>query len=242
MAIVTVGDTKFTFSPKKKPLLWDGYSLGMTIAVHNEFISYENSKHRCDFEEVEQFYFTLRRLIAGGYRSEPCFRIEGANMSVAIGLGVLNPENCSRERLRTANYTVTISLAFVSNLKNEPNGAYTIVLHREEIKSLADGLQADLAEYANARSKRHGKYLLAGVSPQGYKGCNYWYFDPMGKTKPNTFVWVKMGKNKTLQLVYVDCVRKFNEYDTPHSVNGNKLVLKQATQEDIVKAQEIWRD
>ena len=243
MASVTVRGTTFSFSPKKKPLLWDGYFLNVSISVENEFIHYKNTKNRCAFDEVERLYFSLHRLIAGGYRTEPCFRIEGAYMSIAIDPGVENAEHCSREQLRSADYTVTISMVMHSpKAETSMGGAYTIVLHREDIIAFANGLQEDLAEYEVALSKRHGKYLFVGVSPQGYKGCNYWYFDPTNKTELHTFVWVKMGNHKTLQLVYVDSVRRYNGYNTPCDPNGPKRVLKQATEEEILQAKEIWKE
>ncbi|MBR2023692.1 MAG: hypothetical protein IJ996_04160 [Clostridia bacterium] len=243
MASVTVRGTTFSFFPQKKPLLWEGNFLNMKISVENEFIHYENVKNRCSFEEVEWLCISLHRLIAGGCRTARYFRIEGAHMSVAIDPGIKNAENCSRELLRAADYTVTISMVMYSqNAEKLMDGGYTLVLNREDIIAFASGLRADLAEYENSLSKRHGKYLFVGVSPQGYKGCMYWYFDPTNKTKPNTFVWVRMGNHKTLQLVYVDSVRRYNDYNTPCDVNGPKRVLKQATAEDVLQAKEIWKE
>ena len=84
--------------------------------------------------------------------------------------------------------------------------------------------------------------MFVGVTPQGYKGCNYWYLDPEKKTEPNTFVWVKMGRAQTLQLVYVDNVRYFNDEDAPYSVDAVKRIERQATPADIQQAKNIWKE
>ena len=85
------------------------------------------------------------------------------------------------------------------------------------------------------------KVLYVGVSPKPLYGCNYWYVDETGLTKPKTFVWVKMGRHDTEQTVYVDSVRWCTINDAPYPFNKAKRVLRQATKDEENQAREEWR-
>ena len=242
MAEITVEGTTFALTLEKKPLLWDGYSAVLRIAVKNEFINYEN-KCRCSLEDVELIYFVLRRLVAGGYRKHVLMRLEGANLALDVDPHVDEGMELTREYLRAQPYTATFSLLLYSHaVANTLGGVFTFILNRDHVTPFADELQKELEPYQETISKRNGKYMFVGVSPQGYKGCNYWYFDPTKMTKPNTFVWVKMGRSKLEQLVYVDCVRYFRVEEVPYDIDRCSRVLKQATPQDIVEAKKIWKD
>ena len=84
------------------------------------------------------------------------------------------------------------------------------------------------------------KILYVGVSPKPYYGYNYWYVDLTGKTQPKTFVWVKMGRRDTEQLVYVDSVKWCDRDKVPYPLEKVKHVLAQATLEQSDKAKKDW--
>jgi len=86
------------------------------------------------------------------------------------------------------------------------------------------------------------KILYVGVSPKPYFGCNYWYVDESGLTKPKTFVWVKMGRHDTLQMVYVDSVKWCKLEKVPYDYNRAKRIIRQATNEEMEIARKEWKD
>lgn len=85
-----------------------------------------------------------------------------------------------------------------------------------------------------------GKVLYVGVSPKPYYGCNYWYVDELGKTKPKTYVWVKMGRHDTEQIVYVDSVRWCNIDKAPYPYDKAKRILRQTTKDEAFSAKNSW--
>ena len=84
-------------------------------------------------------------------------------------------------------------------------------------------------------------YLFVGVSPRGYRGCNYWYIDEEKQTLAGNYVWVAMGRHDTEQVVYVDSVRLCDKNTAPYPVDKARRVLRQATEADVAAAKEIWK-
>ena len=84
--------------------------------------------------------------------------------------------------------------------------------------------------------------LYVGVSPKPYYGCNYWYVDESGLTKPKTYVWVKMGRHDTEQIVYVDSVKLCTIDKVPYPFDKAKRVLRQTTPTEAVAAKAEWDD
>ena len=80
-----------------------------------------------------------------------------------------------------------------------------------------------------------GKHVFVGVSPRGYTGCNYWYLDPSDSIVAGDYVWVRMGRHNTEQVVYVDSVRRFDEQTAPYDPSAVKQVLRKATEKEIKK-------
>lgn len=243
MATVILRGTTFTFSVQEKPKRWDGYTLSVKISVKNEFIDYASERF-CNYEDVEEMLFASFRLLAGGYRKEYTLRLDGVNAVLNF-----NPDieegvtELTRTYLRSRDCKLMFNMLFYSNKeKNTIGGVYSVIIPRNALKLFAETLQTELRPYTDEQNKRRGKYMFVGVSPQGYKGCNYWYLDPEKKTKPNTFVWVKMGRGNALQLVYVDNVRRFDEVSAPYDVTLVKRIVGQATQEDIAEAKKIWKE
>ena len=88
--------------------------------------------------------------------------------------------------------------------------------------------------------EKQEEYLFVGVSPQGRYGFNYWYIDETKKTKARSFVWVKMGRHDTEQIVYVDSVRYCNEENAPYPIDRAKRVLRQTTEQEASEAASLW--
>ena len=84
------------------------------------------------------------------------------------------------------------------------------------------------------------KILFVGVSPKPYYGCNYWYVDESGLTKPKTYVWVKMGRHNTEQIVYVDSIKWCDKSKTPYPIDRAKRILRQTTMEEVANAKSNW--
>ena len=80
-----------------------------------------------------------------------------------------------------------------------------------------------------------GQYHFVGVSPRGYRGCNYWYLDPSGTVEKGDYVWVCMGRHNREQIVYVDSVKDFEERTAPYNPKIVKQVLRKATKREIKK-------
>ena len=68
---------------------------------------------------------------------------------------------------------------------------------------------------------------------RGYKGCNYWYLDPSKKVKAGDYVWARMGKHNTEQIVYVDSVRYCTEDTAPYDPLRVRKILRKATIEEL---------
>ncbi len=243
MATINLQDTIFTFTVQNKPKRWDGYGLYVRIAVENEFVHYQ-SEHHCSFEDVENILFCMRRLLAGGYRKEISVRLEEMNAILHFEPNIpQNPPELTRTFLRSCESKLIWNLLFYSNSKqNTLGGVYTLFFSKIEVATFADVLQFELQAYVDERNARRGEYMFVGVSPQGYKGCNYWYLDTKKQTKTHSYVWVKMGKSSTLQLVYVDNVRYFSMAEAPYDVSSLKQVEGQASEEDLIQAQKIWKE
>ena len=119
------------------------------------------------------------------------------------------------------------------------SGVYTLLLHREEIKSFLQGFESELNAHYRVNDPKKGKYLFAGVSPLGYHGCKYWYLDPSKSCKTGEYVWVRMGRHDREQMVYVDCVRWFAEDEEPYPHDLAKKVLRQTTEEEAKTAEDF---
>ena len=70
-----------------------------------------------------------------------------------------------------------------SKTKEFLGGVYSLLLHRGDIEKFAKEMREEYDKIFVKRVHGIGKYQFAGVSPLGYKGCNYWYWDASGETK-----------------------------------------------------------
>ena len=112
-------------------------------------------------------------------------------------------------------------------------GVYSFLFHREDIEYFSSKLREEFDEAFAHLIPGRGKHLFVGVSPRGYTGCNYWYLDPTGKVQAGDYVWVRMGRRDTEQIVYVDSVRRFQDDYAPYDPAKVKQVIRKATKEEL---------
>lgn len=230
--------TKFTFSvlPYR---LGEEYWARTSISIQNEFIFYEDVGEYISNEELETLITALSRLLAGGYEREYTVAFETAGLAIDLYAHTKNGAPVSREMRRKNDCVMAVRLLLRSKEKKQfLGGVHTLLFHRKEIENFLAALQAEYQENAFQRRHGTGKYLFVGVSPLGYRGCNYRYFDPSGKAKTGDYVWVRMGRHNTEQIVFVDSARYYDDEDAPYNPQTVKRVLRMATAEEI---QEIER-
>lgn len=210
----------------------NGYFVKTRIEVKNEFVSYQYEGKNISREDMENWIFAMFRFLAGGYGKEYSISFENAGMAVDFYPYTKNGEEVSREERRKNDGTMAIRL-LLRNADSFLGGVYTFLLNKEQIEIFATALREEFyKEYAKL-DKKKGKYLLVGVSPQGYVGCNYWYLDDRKITRTGDYVWVRMGKRRIEQIVYVDCARFYDDEDIPYVPNAEKRILRVATLEEV---------
>lgn len=124
---------------------------------------------------------------------------------------------------------------FVS-LSVESNNAVKEFTIDEIAKFIVTSEETDTIETENTEKL----YCFVGVSPKGRYGCNYWYIDEEQKSRPDTYVWVCMGKKNREQIVYVDSVQYCSIENAPYDVEKAKRILRQATDEESENAAIDW--
>ena len=112
------------------------------------------------------------------------------------------------------------------------SGIYTLLLRREELKTLWTEFTDALERYYPVALPTDGEYLFVAVSPLGYHGCKYWYLDPSKTARKGDYVWGRMGKRDLEQMLYVDEARFFNS-DFPYDPLRVKKILRKAIEQEI---------
>lgn len=233
MATLDIQGTKFTFSVLPLKLLSGDFKARIEIRIENEYVSYAYVEKEILAGELEEWIFSMFRLLAGAYKREYSIVFENTGLAIDLYPHTENGVEVSREERRRNDCIMAIRMLMRTQKNAFLGGVYTLLIHRKDILTFATKLRE---EYNNIFVKRvhgRGKILFVGVSPLGYNGCNYWYIDTSGKVKAGDYVWVKMGRHNTEQMVYVDSVRYFTEDTAPYSVHNVKQVLRMATEEEI---------
>ncbi len=236
MPTLTLQTTEFTLSllPNR-----NRHWATVKLAVKNEHIFYDNTEKTISFEELERLIFSLSRMLAGGYDRERSLTFERAGIAVDLYPYEDGNRVISRAERRERDCVAVVRLLMKSkDEKSFLNGVFSLILHREDIKIFVDGLRKEYAENYARRVRGSGKCHFVGVSPLGYEGCNYWYFDPSKEVRAGEYVWVRMGRHDTEQIVYVDNDRRFHSWNAPYDPERVKRVLRKATPEEIAKLQE----
>lgn len=236
MAKVLLQGTEFTFSILPLKFLATGVWARTEISVRNEYVSYQEIGANILRDEVEEWIFCMYRLLAGGYANEYALSFERAGIAVDFYPYGAGNKEVSREERRRNDCKMAIRMLMRSKDKRRFwGGVYTVLLNRAQIKEFADALRLEFdavfAKYANKR----GKILFVGVSPKDCKGCNYWYIDDTKTVQKGDYVWVRMGRRDTEQIVYVDSVRFCNDDETPYDLESARHVLRKADESEVEK-------
>ena len=234
MPTLNVQETKFTFLVLPLKFLSNGFWARTETSVENTYVSYHQKGEFFSRDELENWIVCMFRLLAGAYAKEYTLSFEKAGFAVDLYPHTENGEEVSREKRRANDCVMAIRFLMRSADKKQfLGGVYTLLFHRKEIETFATALRAEFDAVFAKRAPRKGKYLFVGVSPKGYKGCNYWYLDPSKSVRAGDYVWVCMGRHNTKQIVYVDSVRWFNDDTAPYNPERVKRVLKKET--DLIK-------
>ena len=237
MATINIHGTAFTFSVQAPKLLAVGEMAKVKIAVENEYVQY-SSIIKIVKEELDDLIVSLHRLLAGAYADEYDMPFEDAGFAVDLYPHSEGNAVLSRSLLRKKDCVAVFRILMRGSDKSFLGGVYSIMLHRDELKTFADALRKEFDEIYARFVHGSGKFHFVGVSPLGYNGCKYWYFDETGKVRAGDYVWVRMGRHDTEQIVCVDCATRFDLGNIPCPEKQVKDVIRIATEEEVKKALE----
>ncbi len=235
MATIHLHGTVFTFAIQPPKILPFGETAKVKIAIENEYVHYQNTI-KIVKEELDDLIVSLHRLLAGAYSDEYDMPFEDAGFAVDLYPHSEGDAVLSRNLLRKKDCIAVFRVLMRASNKSFLGGVYSVMLHREELKIFADALRAEFDEIFAHSVHGSGKLHFIAVSPLGYNGCKYWYFDETGKVKAGDYVWVRMGRHDLEQVVYVDCVKRCNHHNIPCPEKQVKDMIKIATQEEAQKA------
>lgn len=234
MATIDLQGTRFSFSVLPLKPFSNGYYARTEIKIQNEYTDYQEIGETLSRDDLEEWIFSIFRLLAGAYGREYDITFEKAGIAVDLYPYTKDGEEVSREERRQNDCVMALRLLMLSSdKKSRLGGVYSLLFHRKEMEKFAVELREEFYAAFGKLVHGRGKYLFVGVSPLGYKGCNYWYLAPTKKVKAGEYVWVKMGRHNTEQIVYVDAVRRFDDDTAPYDPTSIKRVLRKATEEEI---------
>ena len=232
MATLDLQGTKLSFRilPSKK----EGGYVETEISVENDYFSYHNQATDFTLDEMQEWIFSMNRLLAGAYGKEYNLSFDKAGIAVDFYPYMEEGRFIERAERREKDCVMMLRLLLKSkNGKAFLGGVHSFLFHKKEIVILAQNLREEFDENYAQRVHGTGKHLFVGVSPQGYKGCNYWYLDPSDSTVAGEYVWVRMGRHNTEQVVYVDSVKRFDDDNAPYDPATVKQVLRKASKQEI---------
>ena len=232
MATINLQGTSFSFSFLPPRLSWFEGRTRVELSVKNEWVSYKQIEKHIPPEEIEEWIFGMFRLLAGAYKREYSLSLEGAGLAFDFYPYTKDGAEVSRRERREKDCVMAIRMLMRSSKGEFLGGVYTLLLHRKEIEEFAKSLRQEFDKTFVKRVHGRGEILFVGVSPLGYPGCNYWYYDPSGKTKQGDYVWVEMGSHNTKQIVVVDSVRYFTNDTAPYDIDTVKQVLGVVSKEE----------
>lgn len=233
MAEVKLQGTKFSFSILPLQFSMEDMYAKVEIALENEYIAYKRVEKRISAEKLEEWIFCIFRLLAGAYKREYTLSFDEAGFAVDFYAYTEEGNEVPREVRRERDCVMAIRLLMRSKEGDFLGGVHSLLLHREEMEVFAKALREEYDKVFVQRVHGIGEYLFVGVSPLGYCGCNYWYFDPYGKTKKGDCVWVKMGSHNVKQIAVVDGVRFFTKTSVPYPLDSVKRILSKASEEEL---------
>ncbi len=211
----------------------------LRVTLKNGYLDYQDVSRKLLLQDVEEWIFAMRRLLAGAYTKEYSLMFEGSGLAVDLYPSE-NSANESREERRNADCVMAVRILMRSaDQRSYLGGVYTLLFHRKEIELFSRQLGKEFhCAHANY-IKGKGKLAFAGVSPLGYGGCCYWYLCDIDGVTPGDYVWVRMGKHNTEQVVLVDELRCFSARTAPYDPKTVKRILRKATDLEVEKAREL---
>ena len=234
MPTIILQGTKFTCNVCQPKMLFGGGWARLEIGIENDSVKYFDTDVVVVRAELEAWCFEMRRFLAGAYTKERSLLFEGAGFSVDFFVSE-DVEKKTRQQRREEDCIMAVRLLMRSKDKSSyMGGVYTLLLHRAEIEKFSKELYAEFEEKFIKYVHGRGKFAFVGVSPLGAEGCNYWYLDDSRSVKKGDYVWVKMGRHNTEQIVRVDSVRLFTDVTAPYDPASVKRVLRIATEEEIL--------
>ena len=240
MATVVLNSTRLTCEILTNNAFDAEPHIRLRIALKNAYLDYVDDNRRVEPAEMEEWIFSMRRLLAGAYGKERSLTFENAGFAVDLYPHTVDGKEVSREERRKNDCLMAVRMLMRSeDEKSFLGGVYTLLLHREEIDAFSQELRKELDERYSSFTKGEGPLMYAGVSPLGCSGCCYWYFDEAGTRdercalQKGDYVWVKMGKRQIEQIVLVDQVRRFSTQLAPFDPDRVKRILRPAVAEEI---------
>ncbi len=239
MPTIQLQGTEFTCGVQTPKNEANGAWVNLRFALKNEYVEYDDTI-RVLVSDVEEWLFSMSRLLAGGYAHPYSISFENTGVAVDLYPCVEDMEG-RRPRTRAERRESTLAMALRILMRSQSSrrylgGVYTLLFGREEIATFVRALRWEFYSVYSAYAAGKGEHAFVGVSPLGYQGCNYWYYDETGEVKSGDYVFVKMGKNATEQIVLVDCARRFLAETAPYDPKRVKKVLRKATAEEVSTA------
>lgn len=234
MATIDLQGTKFIFCCIPWKLFSSAGWANVQVGVENAHVNYLDGERKLLIEDLENWIFAMHRLLAGAYKSEYNLTFENAGIAVDFYPYCVDGEEPTREQLRQNDCVMAVRLLMRSADKHSfLGGVYTVLMHRQDIKSFAANLLKEFEKCYPKRVHGRGKFVFAGVSPFGFEGCNYWYLDNLSAAEAGGYVWVRMGKRQIEQIVRVDWVRRCDESNAPYDPETVRRILRKATAQEV---------
>ena len=237
MATIEIQGTSLSLSVLPLRFWSKGFWARTELRFENEHIHYRTVGDSMQRELLEEWIFSMFRIVAGGFQKEYTLLFQKAGLAVDF-YPYVKEDGTEATREERREHECCMVIRFLMRAKATHRflgGVHSMILHREDIKVFATALKTEFDEIFSEINIGKGKYLFVGVSPWGYKGCNYWYYDPTGETKAGDSVWVRMGKHDLEQIVHVDGVRYFHENTAPYDPATVKRILRKATEAEVAQ-------
>ncbi len=243
MASILIQGTRFSFTllpPKEGETEW----ANIAVSLQNDWISYADEGEHVSIADAEELVTALSRLLAGGYERSYSLALERAKITFELyPYRRENGQAVSREERRKKDCVVAVRMLLRSKDKKQfLGGVHTLLLHREELAPFAEELRKEYQENYLQRIPGTGKHRFVGVSPRGFKGCNYLYLDEKEEAVVGEYAWVRMGRRQIEQVVYVDSARCYTAEDAPYNPRTSRKILRKATAEEVAAAQKEWNE
>lgn len=229
MVTIDLQGTKFSFSVLPIKNKKHAQRVKIEIAIENEFVRYQGVDDNLTREEWEELLFSMRRLLAGAYATEYSLQFLDSGFAVDFYPHTDNGMEVPRERRRQEDCVMIIRFLMQDKKgAKKLGGVYSLTMHRAELDAFSNELLKEYREIYDPFEETDGEFLFVGVSPLGYTGCNYWYLDPTKSVARGEYVWVRMGRHNTEQVVYVDHARYYEGENVPYDPKRIKCVLRKA--------------